>query len=1031
MRNTCMVFFQAPVDPDRSPQSPPHRIWLHQDVLEFLHGRDASVRRLGIILRQIAARGRPNRIKSCRNPENRGWLRTPMGGGGSGMHFYLWWAPSDSERVAPLVPSDNEVFLRTIRHHDNHDPLDCGQRYDYILLSLQELQTEHIDGVDCAPWTPEQRAFIDAGEVARIVLGRPGSGKTASLWRAVERHPARHLLYLTWSRELAWQAHLNFSALAPGRTVRCWHFSRLLRAITQQDEPRLTLTESRSRFREALQLLSARQLGPWKQRLTALHAELRAFLIGRARPGHASTVFHRPVFHLRQEAYAGLRQDDRHPDAIEKAWHVFELLCRNEQLAEIFPELATASQAIRILRAGRLPTILETIEGIVVDEVQDLTLLELSVVVELWHMLARRRSAPPLLLLAGDEGQTVRPSGFRWGPYKEWLSERIAPPRDYELGESLRCPANIARTFERAARYYSKLPREERPARQRRDTRAAPGGHLIYVAAENQQQATSLIQELCDEESLVVVSLEDEVPEHIWSPALIKGLERHTVVVLNPGAVLERLDRFVAEEHFAFDREDYRTEVDRLRVALSRSSETLVFLDVAPTAAQRACSLRLLGDDVVEVPPHELLDNLEQAELSLLERIQARLEEFSVRIDDDPVQALRLALRARDLQLRIRSLGEHIPANIAREVPRAILLSIARLLTDDRVLPEVETPDLLQQAREAASELGPEHLRAFDELVRWHQSGRVFPAALLKAACRLTGEAEWLRQALSAIAYSLHAALERSARRPESAGVFLEDVAAWLRFLDYGGNLEEAVRQLRGLAFDALLAAGDLATAQQMLERIQPPDLLRKGRLLEAKNELEEAIEAYLQAGAYTEAERVRQRLYHFRNDTLRRFRHLADQCSAPEQIPVLTSMLSGAQQRLATRYIQLHFEARKDASVQNTLHAFLSYLQAVHQHADQLEDPELMMLGALEELTRRRHRACAAAAQLLFEHYGTRSMARRLLASPAGELPECSEPAVFCLAASTLETLRNCPPYQNLLAFIDHGKPTRRAAES
>ncbi len=112
MRNTCMVVFQAPVDPDRSPQSPPHRIWLHQDVLEFLHGRDASVRRLGIVLRQIAARGRPNRIKSCRTPENRGWLRTPMGGGGSGMHFYLWWAPSDSERARitdALGPTPVEV----------------------------------------------------------------------------------------------------------------------------------------------------------------------------------------------------------------------------------------------------------------------------------------------------------------------------------------------------------------------------------------------------------------------------------------------------------------------------------------------------------------------------------------------------------------------------------------------------------------------------------------------------------------------------------------------------------------------------------------------------------------------------------------------------------------------------------------------------------------------------------------------------------------------------------------------------------
>jgi len=988
------------------------------------------VRRLGIILRQIAARGRPNRIKNCRNPENRGWLRTPMGGGGSGMHFYLWWAQSDSERVAPLAPTENEVFLRTIRHHDEHTPLDCGHRDDYIHLSLQELQTERIDGVDCSPWTPEQRAFIEAGEAVRIILGRPGSGKTASLWRAVERHPARHLLYLTWSRELAWQAHLNFSALTPDRTIRCWHFTRLLRALTQQDEPRLTLSESRRRFREALQLLSAPQLGPWKHRLTALHAELRAFLIGRARPGHTSTVFDGRVFHLRPEAYAGLRQNDRHPEAIEKAWHVFELLGRDERLTEIFPELALASLAIRTLQAERLPAVLDTIEGIVVDEVQDLTLLELSVVVQLWRRLAQRRPEPPLLLLAGDEGQTVRPSGFRWGPYKDWLSERIAPPRDYELGESLRCPANIVRTFDRAARYYRKLPREERPARQRRDTPAAPGGHLIYVATENQQQAASLIHELCEEEALVVVSLEDEVPEHIWSPALIKGLERQTVVVLNPGAVLERLDRFVSEENFVFDREDYRTEIDRLRVALSRSSETLVFLDVAPTATQRACSLRLLGDDAVEVAPHELRNSLEQAELSLMERIQARLEEFAARIDEDPSQALQLALRARELQLRIQSLDEHIPARLAREVSRAILSATARLLIDDHPT-GVDALELLEQAREAARELGLEHLRALDELVRWHRSGRTFPAALLQAACQLPDEAEWLRQALSAIAYSLHAALEHGARSPESAAVFLEDVASWLRFLDYGGNVEEAVRRLRGLAFDTLLAAGNLATAEQLLEHIHPLDLLRKGRLLEARDALEEAIEVYLQAGAHTEAERVRQRLYHFRNHTLQRFRRLADQCSDPEQIPVLISMLSGAQQRLAFWYIRLCLETKHGSDDQSPLHPFLGYLEAVHAHAELLEDPELMMLGALEELSRRRHRACGAATRLLFERFGTRSMARRLLASPIGELPECSEPAVFCLAASVLETLRNCPPYQKLLAFSDHGKPTRGPAES
>ena len=48
----------------------------------------------------------------------------------------------------------------------------------------------------------------------------------------------------------------------------------------------------------------------------------------------------------------------------------------------------------------------------VVDEVQNLTLLETAVVVELCLAIARRRGHARWLVAAGDDGQTVRPSGF-------------------------------------------------------------------------------------------------------------------------------------------------------------------------------------------------------------------------------------------------------------------------------------------------------------------------------------------------------------------------------------------------------------------------------------------------------------------------------------------------------------------------------------------------------------------------------------------------------------------------------------------
>ena len=55
-------------------------------------------------------------------------------------------------------------------------------------------------------------------------------------------------------------------------------------------------------------------------------------------------------------------------------------------------------------------------------------MLETAVVVELCLAITRRRRHAPCLLADGDDGQTVRPSGFDWGPLN-LLAARLDAPR--------------------------------------------------------------------------------------------------------------------------------------------------------------------------------------------------------------------------------------------------------------------------------------------------------------------------------------------------------------------------------------------------------------------------------------------------------------------------------------------------------------------------------------------------------------------------------------------------------------------------
>src|SRR5262249_58475494 len=79
---------------------------------------------------------------------NRGWRRSRLGGG-SGFHFYAWWAPAGAaplKKGGGFCAESEAIFLRDIRHHDDHAPLSPGDAdKDYLPLSVPDLR-----GVDYA-----------------------------------------------------------------------------------------------------------------------------------------------------------------------------------------------------------------------------------------------------------------------------------------------------------------------------------------------------------------------------------------------------------------------------------------------------------------------------------------------------------------------------------------------------------------------------------------------------------------------------------------------------------------------------------------------------------------------------------------------------------------------------------------------------------------------------------------------------------------------------------------------------------------
>jgi tetratricopeptide (TPR) repeat protein len=693
---------------------PSRPVYCHQEFLDKLASRhnDPVAKRASLLLQRMAVDIARLHYKST-SGLNRGWRRSRLGGS-SGSHFYAWWAPAGAAPVKQdgAFNEHEAIFLRDIRHHDDHAPLTSGSLADdYLRMSVPDLRgTEYAPD----PWTQQQLKFAKSRGVARVLKGHPGSGKTTALLHAADISQAERVLYLTFSNELAVMARDYFDRFCSGaRTFTVLTYPVFLRQLIGANEFETDATAGRSRFRRDLQNFQ-RTLGAWGNDTEALYDEMHAHLVGAAVPETSGRFAKAERIRLPEQAYRNQRNRYIIGQAIDC---VIETANRLEKAGEgpladrYFPELALAWRAAHTIVSGVqgiAPAFLNY-GCIAVDEVQDLTPLEAYVAIALSRQLNRARYSP--LLLAGDEAQTVRPTDFEWAWLNDMLHSALGAPQEFKLSINLRSPRRLADIVNRVWDYYGHLRKQDRPSGSGYADIDDDSPDQVLYAAIPPADLPPLLLELSQREGLAMIAFDKsglprESLPFILSPAEAKGLDFQSVCVLNGGALINK----VADERgvgIASEPLAKRLAIDQLRVAVSRPTERLLWIDTAPSALmvrQVGHLLRSLNEfSLAPITAEALRACLNEEELEVEERVQLCQRDARQLVPVKPDMAWSRAHQAVSLLgfpgdiLAIRDLA-------ARDAAHMTLCEVCFQLAFRKksLSPELGKPDLYDEAASAA-----------------------------------------------------------------------------------------------------------------------------------------------------------------------------------------------------------------------------------------------------------------------------------------------------------------------------------------
>jgi len=637
----------------------PYRLLKHKDYDRTVANLPTAIRRKALWAQVLlGTRGRTPSVKGT-NGFNARWRRTPV----QGNHYYMWWIPG-SESGFSNDPTerqdDHTILVHSIRHHDEtDDPISPGALADYEEIA--------IAGLD--PRYEEQMQVSDDVQNEQIALatikGLPGSGKTISLLylaRDLAENPGlQNILYVTYTRRLKRAAQEFLQAQGDSidqkvRVVTLGEIESQLTDLPSQQEPFGELPN----FLRFLEFQSAATLGGWRRYPQTLFTEIRAHLLGKLFPSD----YRLPDTQLKELLIysTGL---DAHTYAAHRSLDLSaaEIACRlaeRAQEAYLFQDQKAAHIAIQRLQKGKSPRWVANLDALIIDEVQDLTLLQIGVLGELVRERIRRRPDAPLaFVVAGDESQIVQPSGFDWGATKDLLGEQVGTwPDEFEFHYQRRSPRNLAQLIDNTWNFYGNLPRALRPSARRQafsyetigDDATDEGNGQIFLClpphAPDEQTAAArddwqaVIDELVDKPGRIIVDLTETLrptlerqlgftnsDEVIFLPREIKGLERTTVLVYGLNELYQRALRLC--ENTSDDnipRFEARRLFDEMRVALSRSTERLILLEAADAPVLAALAVNAIPG-ILSIRWPDLLETLQTEELSMIEVIEGYLDE--------------------------------------------------------------------------------------------------------------------------------------------------------------------------------------------------------------------------------------------------------------------------------------------------------------------------------------------------------------------------------------------------------------------
>ena len=704
---------------------PSNPIFCHQEFLEklALQRNTAMGRRAAYLMQRLAVAPRRLHYKPTHG-ENRGWRRSRLGGN-DGSHFYAWWAPKNAPPLRDVEgfaqAPEGAIFLRDIRHHDNHSRL-SPQLFNehYLPVTVAELRGEEYGP---PPWTPTQTRFAQARQRVRLLKGHPGSGKTTALWHAADSSGAERILYVTYSRDLAALARDYFDRYCSAhKHFEVVVFPNLVRQIVGSSAPVMLEGALQQRFRQDLGTSSTRSLGPYASNPTALYDEFYAHLVGAALPAGVGPFAACKAPRVPDKAYRESRTRFIGGPAVTAVLEVAARLERHpETLAErYFPALELAWRATQRLGAASaaVPDGLD-FDCLAVDEVQDLAPIEALVLVELCTRALRLGKTPVSLLLAGDEAQTVRPTDFEWAWLSDMLHHRLGAPTEYKLSANLRSPRRIAELVNRVWDLYSLIEKQERPrGAGQAEIEDDATDQILYCTATQGAELDELLKLLAAREGLALITLEETTPAYIPEsvrPAVLtvseaKGLDFHTVCVLDPGRHIQQIvaqgERWRSDSNLLSLRK--RLAIDQLRVAVSRPAERLVWIDINPPAVVVGASLAFLnGDDreglVSSAVPAAIRKTLEEEELDTEERVQRCQADARQYLEIKPEMAWSRAQQAVGLLGR-PGLPAAITDQMVRDTAYLTLAEICFLLgvRQTRLPVELGRPDLFAEGQQAA-----------------------------------------------------------------------------------------------------------------------------------------------------------------------------------------------------------------------------------------------------------------------------------------------------------------------------------------